>query len=76
MRYQVGPDGNVLKCTRCGEWLRSSPVYDTFPVCARTSCKNAEALGAAVLAAVSSVAGPPGPGDVVTGGEPRTSEQV
>ena len=69
MRYQVGSDGDPLCCTKCGEWLRSSPVYDTWPVCARKRCKNAEALGAAVLDAVSGVFGPPDQGDVITGGE-------
>lgn len=46
MRYQLGHDGEPLKCTKCGEWLRSSPVFDTFPVCARPTCRNAENSGA------------------------------
>lgn len=74
MRYQVGPGGDPLKCTNCGEWLRSSPVYDTFPVCARPTCKDAEKLGRAVLETMTSIYGPPVQGDVVTGGELVVSE--
>lgn len=69
MRYQVGPDGDPLKCAKCGEWLRSSPVFDTFPICARKTCRDAEKLGKNVHDVMASLFGLPDQGDVVTGGE-------
>lgn len=75
MRYQVGADGEPLKCTKCGEWLRSHPVYDTFPVCARATCGNAERLGKAVHDVMTSIYGLPVQSSVVTGGEAQGGER-